>query len=148
MKRILIATDGSNDAGHALEEGLSLAADLKAEALVVYVRQSPAPLLGAPYYQDVITEEAQHARGVITDAKLHASRYDVRVDYEVIEGDEVEAILALARSRDADLIVVGSRGLGAVKSLVLGSVSNAILHRADRAVLVAKTPASASAAAA
>lgn len=147
MKRMLIATDGSSGAGHALDEGLSLAAKLGAEVIVVYVRQSPASLLGAPYYQDVITDEARYSRAITTDAKLYATRYDVDVDYEVVEGDPVEAILTLARSRDVDLIVVGSRGLGTVKSLVLGSVSNAILHQADRPVLVAKTPTAASLAA-
>jgi nucleotide-binding universal stress UspA family protein len=141
MKRILIATDGSEGAGYALDEGFSLAADLEAEALVVYVRPSPSSFMGAPYYQDVVTEGAERARGVITDAKLRAMRFAVEVDYEVVEGDPVEGVLELARSRDVDLIVVGSRGLGAVKSLVLGSVSSAILHGADRPVLVSKTPA-------
>jgi nucleotide-binding universal stress UspA family protein len=147
MKRILIATDGSAGSGLALEQGLSLAADSGAAVTVAYVKQPPSALLGEPYYQDRITEEADHARGVMTDAKLHATRYDVQVDYEVVEGDPVDAILAFARSRDADLIVVGSRGLGAMKGLVLGSVSNAILHQSDRPVLVAKTRRSIAAAA-
>lgn len=138
MNRILIATDGSRGAGHALEEGFALASDVGAEALVVFVRPSPTSFLGAPYYQDVVEEHARHARGVICDAKLRATRYDVEADYEVIEGDPVEGILELARYRDVDLVVVGSRGLGAVKSLVLGSVSKAILQEADRPVLVAK----------
>jgi nucleotide-binding universal stress UspA family protein len=141
MNLIMIATDGSDGAGRALDQGLSLAAEVGAQALVVYVRQTPSSLLGTPHYQEAITEEARHARWVIAEAKLCATRYDVDAEYEVIEGETVEAILALARSRDVDLIVVGSRGLGAVKSLMLGSVSKAILHRADRPVLVAKVPA-------
>lgn len=147
MNRILIGTDGSAGAGEAIEEGLALASSVGAEALIVYAKPPGSSFLGDRYYQDVVTEEARHARGVITDAKLHASRYDILVEYEVVEGDPVESILALARSRDVDLVVVGSRGLGAVKSLVLGSVSNAILHQSDRPVLVAKTRARAAAAA-
>jgi nucleotide-binding universal stress UspA family protein len=147
MKRILIATDGSTGAGHALEAGLSLATEVGAEVVVAYVRQPASSFLGAPYYQDVITEEARHSNAVITDAKLYAAPYDVEVDYEVVEGDPVEAILALARVRDVDLIVVGSRGLGAVRTLVLGSVSTGILHQADRPVLVARMGARAAAAA-
>lgn len=138
MKRILIATDGSQGAGTALEQGFELAQDVGASVTVVYVRHSPTSILGAPYYQDMISEEARHARGVIADAKLYATRYDVEVAYEAVEGDPVDTILELARARDVDLIVVGSRGLGAVRGLVLGSVSNAILHQADRPVLVAK----------
>jgi nucleotide-binding universal stress UspA family protein len=147
MKRILIATDGSDGAGLALEEGFSLAAGLDAEAFVVYVREAPTSFLGAAYYEDVISEEARHARSVINAAELHAARYDLDVFFEVIEGDRVEAILALARSRDVDLIVVGSRGFGAVKGIVLSSVSSALLHRADRPVLVAKPRVRAAAAA-
>lgn len=138
MKRIVIATDGSDGAGDALEQGFALASELGAKVSVLYVRPGPVSFLGAPYYQDVITEEARHAREVIDDARVRASRYDAEVDYDVLEGDPVNGVLALARSRDADLIVVGSRGLGTVSSVVLGSVSKAILHRADRSVLVTK----------
>ena len=94
--------------------------------------------LGSPYYQNVLTEEGKHARGVITDAKLHAVRYDVDPDYEVLEGEPVESILGFADSRDADLIVVGSRGLGRVAGTVLGSVSKEIIRRAERPVMLAK----------
>ena len=141
MKRFVIATDGSEGAGQSLEQGFALASTVGAEVSVVYVRPSPNSFLGASYYQDVIIEEARHARTVIDDAKVRASRYGVEVDYEVLEGDPVDTVLALARSRDADLLVVGSRGLGTVSSVVLGSVSRAILNQANCPVLVAKTPA-------
>ena len=110
MNRIVIATDGSSGSGHALEEGFELASALGADVSVVYVRHAPHAFLGSPYYQDVLTEEGKHARGVITDAKLYAIRYDVDPDYEVLEGEPVESILAFADSRDADLIVVGPAG--------------------------------------
>ena len=49
-------------------------------------------------------------------------------------------ILAEAAALDAGVIVLGTRGLGGVKSLMLGSVSHAVLHHADRAVLVVPSP--------
>jgi nucleotide-binding universal stress UspA family protein len=140
MKRILIATDGSGSGFNALEHGFSIASDAGAAVTVLYVSRPPSGFLGEPYYQDVISEEARQARGVVSSAKHHAEAFDLEVDYEVREGDPVEEILELARARDVDLIVLGSRGLGAVSSLVLGSVSTAILHHADRPVLVTKTP--------
>jgi nucleotide-binding universal stress UspA family protein len=138
MKRILIATDGSDGADLALHDGFSLAERLDAEAIVLYVRRPPSSLLGAPYYQDVVTEEARRARAVIADAKLRAAHYRVDPEYEVAEGDPVDEIVTVGRSSDVDLIVVGSRGLGSVAGLMLGSVSSAVLHEADRPVLVAK----------
>jgi nucleotide-binding universal stress UspA family protein len=146
MNRILIATDGSECASEALEQGLSIADELGAAATVLYVRQPPSQYLGEPYYQDVLTEEARRERAVLDEARRHGDSRDVDVEYEVLEGDAVEEIVNLARSWDADLIVLGSRGLGSFSSLMLGSVSTAVLHQADRPVLVAKTPVSAAAA--
>ena len=57
------------------------------------------------------------------------------------EEDIARAILATAADIEADLIVLGTRGLGAVKSLMLGSVTHAVLHHADRPVLVIPSPA-------
>jgi len=51
-------------------------------------------------------------------------------------GGTAETILAVADDLDADVIVLGTRGRGNVKSLMLGSVSHAVLHHADRSVLV------------
>jgi len=55
--------------------------------------------------------------------------------------DDIAAmILAEAANLNADVIVLGTRGLGSVKSLMLGSVSHTVLHHADRAVLVIPSP--------
>jgi nucleotide-binding universal stress UspA family protein len=55
--------------------------------------------------------------------------------------DEIAAVvLAVAADLDADVIVLGTRGLGGVKSLMLGSVSNSVLHHADRSVMVVPSP--------
>jgi nucleotide-binding universal stress UspA family protein len=139
MKRIVIATDGSSGAADALEAGYELASRLDLEVIVVYARHSPLGFLGDPYYQDAVTEEGHHARAVIADAKLHATRFDVEPEYVVVEGSPAEAILEIADARDADLIVVGPRGLGRIAGTLLGSVSRDIINGADVPVLVAKT---------
>jgi nucleotide-binding universal stress UspA family protein len=76
---------------------------------------------------DNATEGAQRA----TDAGLVAQPRIARR-----HGAIAAAILTVAAEVDADVVVLGTRGLGGVKSLMLGSVSHAVLHHADRAVLV------------
>ena len=77
-------------------------------------------------------------RKALATAIPFAEERRVPYETELLEGSPVEAVLELARSRNVDLIVVGSRGLGAVKGSLLGSVSSAIVHHADRPVLVAR----------
>jgi nucleotide-binding universal stress UspA family protein len=138
MKQIVIATDGSDAAGHALQQGFSLAAAIGADVAVVHVKQAPSAVLGTPYYDNVVVEASRNAEAIIADARLDASRYDIEADYEVVTGDPAAAIVDFARARDAYLIVVGSRGLGPVSDAMVGSVSRAVVQQADRPVLVAK----------
>ncbi len=138
MKRIVIATDGSAGGHQAVETGVELACAAGAIATVVYVRHAPLPIVGDPYYQRALSAEFQRGRAAIDEGVACAAEAGVESESEILEGDPAEQILELARLRDADLIVVGSRDLGAVAGALLGSVSSAIVHGADRPVLVVK----------
>lgn len=137
-KQIVIATDGSVGAAVAVEEGVWLAKMLGAKAILAAVARSPLPVLGDPYYQRALTADLAKAWAAIAAAIPVAEERHVLYETEVVEGSPAEAILELARARAADMIVVGSRGRGAVTGAVLGSVSSEIVHRADRPVLVAR----------
>lgn len=141
MRRILIATDGSPATAEATRVGLALAVDQGAAVTFVHVvsRASAtlSPTLAAvstvgplPTYEDKLALDA----GVELAA---AAGIDANV--VIVAGDAADEIVAYADMIDADLIVIGSRGRGAVKGLLLGSVSQAILHEARRPVLVARS---------
>jgi nucleotide-binding universal stress UspA family protein len=137
MKQILVATDGSENSRHALDEAVELAATAGAKLTVVYVRHAPLPVLGDPVYQRALSADMRHANETVAIATGVAHSAGVEAEGEVLEGDPAKRILELARLRDADLIVVGSRGRGSVASTLLGSVSHDVVHHADRPVLVA-----------
>jgi nucleotide-binding universal stress UspA family protein len=141
MKRLLIGIDGSDASRVAIEEGTKLARELDAAILFLYVKPWPPALLGEPYYQRRISREGAFAEQAVERATDAAAAADVQADWEILEGHPAAEIARTAIARDADLIVVGSRGLGAVKGAVLGSVSNAVVQEADRPVLVARLPA-------
>jgi len=140
FKHIVIATDGSDASQEAVREGLELAAQLGAAATVVTVRQ-PISFLGAPYEQKELSRQLASARAALERARAEAEPRGLEVSYEILEGEPATEIMRIAQVREADLVVVGSRGLGAVTGTLLGSVSRAVVRAADRPILVVKEPA-------
>jgi nucleotide-binding universal stress UspA family protein len=142
MKKIVIATDGSPSALEAVEYGLELAADQGAEPIVVHVAPDTEVLpvvgfgMGAPV--SVPHELDEYDRASLDEAVEIAARHGLEAKTELLVGNAAQAIVAYADSVDADLIVVGSRGHGAIAGALLGSVSGRVLHEAKRPVLVVR----------
>ena len=137
MDRILIAIDGSDSGCEAVDYGLGLARSAHASATVLYVRRAPRPLVGDPFYQRELTEGLRRANDALGVAARAAAELGVEAELEILEGDPATQIIEFARSRDADLIVLGSRNRGPLVAALLGSVSKDVVTHADRPVLVA-----------
>jgi nucleotide-binding universal stress UspA family protein len=129
--KILLATDGSEDAELAGLAAANLSVKAGAELHVVHAWQSvPHPIVDAEYYEEEAarileeqTERVAAAGAAVSEAHL-------------VMGSPVDAILDLGGEIGADLVVVGSRGHGTLGRLILGSVSEGVVHHATRPVLV------------
>ena len=139
MDRILIAVDGSEGAHAAVEEGLELAREVEANVIFLTVRPPLPHVLGAPFYAYVFTDDVRDADESLRGAMEAADDYGVDAVSEILEGDAADEIVGFADNRGIDLIVIGSRGLGAFAGALLGSVSRAVVQHAHTPVLVAKT---------
>jgi len=139
MNRILIATDGSDGAWAAVEEGVGLASEVGADVTFVTVRPRISALLGDRLYQHRLTEQLAQARSALDRAEAAARRAGVDYDSDILEGDPVARIAQAACGWRADLVVVGSRGHGAVAGTVMGSVSRALLNRSSAPLMVVRT---------
>jgi nucleotide-binding universal stress UspA family protein len=141
MERIVIATDGSPGARAAITEGLELALLLGAAVTFVAVRSS-APLFGSASLASAphLSDELRETRSALEGAMEEAERAGVPADYEIAEGHVADEIVRTARYREADLIVVGSRGLGDIASVLLGSVSRELVEGSPLPVMVVKRP--------
>ena len=133
-KKILLATDGSDQAALAARIASELAGRSKAELHVIHVWHEA---FGAHPHQDTSWELALQAEEELEGQveKMGAAGITVSRSY-LRRGPTVEEILDLAEDIDAGLIVVGSRGLGRMERMMLGSVSEGLVHEAERPVLV------------
>ena len=146
MMCLLVATDGSEHAIHAAELALRLVRELKqTEVVVVNVGHIPevafaaAGTPGASVDMAGLIESLDRAGQQILErtASVFAGvNVPVRRDYRT--GSPGVEIVGAAREHKADLIIMGSRGLGQVSGLVLGSVSEQVLHAAHRPVLIVR----------
>jgi nucleotide-binding universal stress UspA family protein len=140
MNRILIATDGSPSAQEATRFGLELAAEQDAATTFVFVAPAVDVLSAGGFgLTAAMPHEITEAdREPLDEALELAGDLGVRANARLLRGDPVDEIVAFADTVDADLIVVGSRGHGALASALLGSVSRGILREARRPVLVVR----------
>jgi nucleotide-binding universal stress UspA family protein len=138
MKRFLVAIDGSEGSDAAIDEALELAQEVGAQVTFAVVRRPPPSLLGNPYYGRLLSTEVAKASATIDAATNKALQVGVDAQGEILEGDSVDEILSFADNERADLIVMGSRGRGALAGALLGSVSSGVVQHASVPVLIAK----------
>lgn len=143
---VILCYDGSDDAAVAIERAAELFGSRPATVLVVWPRahaQLTYTVPGMVYVQDLeeLDAAAEQAAAALAErgadlareAGLDASPAAVRAN-----GPLWQTILDVADQQDAAAIVLGSRGLSGIKSLVLGSVSGAVVHHATRPTLVVR----------
>jgi nucleotide-binding universal stress UspA family protein len=149
---ILIAYDGSDDAKCAIEHAAALLPGARAVVLTVWepfltvMMRSPAglgPITGVPDIEGIDDASRQSAEQRAEEGAALAREAGLDAGARAVSrsGSIAKAILQEADRTNATAIAVGSRGLTGLSSLLLGSVSHAVLQHADRAVLVAPSPA-------
>jgi nucleotide-binding universal stress UspA family protein len=142
--RILVALDGSPSslAARDLVAGLgwpaATAITLVTALDIPIVRTATGTAAGGDWITDARAGLRKQAEEALAAMRDPLAERGWAVDQRVVEGRPATAILSAAADVDADLIVVGSRGLGTIRSMVLGSVSAEVLRHTDRSVLVAR----------
>lgn len=141
-RSVLLCYDGSDDAAHAIRDSAALFAHRVAIVFTVVQDTRAVPPLvwtvGSPGIEDMFAR-ARDAGRTVADKGVHiageAGFSATRLVEESV-GPVWQAIVVAAERRDVAVIVLGSRGLGGVKSALLGSVSTAVVHHATRPTLI------------
>jgi nucleotide-binding universal stress UspA family protein len=138
FKNIVLAFDGSEYSHQALQCAKAIAERFEATLWLVHVFRNPSDLLGYADYEKLFARRKSAAQTVLDDARQKLGPIAFTMQEELQEGLEAESILKVAENRAADLIVMGTRGLGAVKGFLVGSVSRKVIHYAACPVLVVR----------
>jgi nucleotide-binding universal stress UspA family protein len=142
---ILLATDGSDEGKLATQAAAELSRDTGSEVHVVYVLPTPAQLIGHHLYSDEIRESL--IGGAERDAETFLKEQAEQIgsdggkvaETHLRSGDPDKEILRAAEALGVGLIVVGSRGLGALSRALMGSVSDSVVKHAHCPVLVVRS---------
>ncbi len=139
MTRILIAVDGSQNSIAALD----YVAQRKrrgenVQASIIHVQPAIAPKGGLVTRGMIADYQAAEAEKALGKAKIKALQKALRADVYVERGEPAAAIVAFARKTKCDEIVVGGRGTGGLKGLLLGSVASKVAQMAPVPVVVVK----------
>lgn len=141
FQHILVAYDGSPQSQSALDRAVALVGSNPGSRLTVaHAFQYPNLVVGeAMVIAPAVTEleEMADSESVLDEAKNRLIGLP-DTTYTLLQGDPAQSILECAKEAGADLIVIGSRGLGTIREWLLGSVSHYVVQHAQIPVLVIK----------
>jgi len=137
IKKILVPIDGSKNSLRGLDEAIYLARQCNAIIIGLNVIKVPP---GIVLNKKKLESGSLKAVQMLMDAaKTKSGRHGVQFNYKIIKGaDPGYDIVQYSKNHKNDLIVIGARGLGAIKETFLGSVSNYVLHKSKIPVLIIK----------
>lgn len=134
-QHLVVGFDGSDNAMEALDWACTFAVPGSTVDIVGAWEFTPSLFSGEPfYYPDAAKRARQHFDDQLTNLSGSAQRDDITVNTRFVRGRPRNALATCAS--EADLLVVGARGRGAIGAALLGSVSTWLLHHFDRPIAV------------
>lgn len=141
MSKILVPADGSEYSKKALEQALTIAKGIGASVAAVNVVEAPPTVYvrSQKVLDDAMARYREESAKVLEECKAIAEKLGLPLtETAILKGDPAASIVAFSEKGGFDLIVMGSRGRGKLKGMVLGSTSNKVLHQAKCSVLIVK----------
>jgi nucleotide-binding universal stress UspA family protein len=141
--KILVPVDGSSSSLLAVQQALRMLRQGLRASLVLANVQEPATL-----YEMLLAHDAEVIEQVSAKAGLHlleparalAREAGVEHEIEVARGDPAHTLIDILENFGCELVVMGARGMGTLRSALLGSVAHEVLHAAPVPVLIVKPP--------
>jgi len=141
ISKILVPIDGSENSLRALSHGLFLSSNLKIKLTILFVIEVPpfVYIQSQKVVDSVMASLEKEAKDILEEGRNQAKRYDVEPEIIFLEGNNIASIIIEHGDKNNfDLIVIGSKGKGKLKTSLLGSVSNKVIHHSKSPVYMVK----------
>ena len=145
FSRIVVGTDGSETAKEAVRQAIDLARQVGASLDVVSAFE-PVPQTRLREERQQVPQDLEHTvspredvDATLAEAVKEIEASGVEVNTFARQGDPADAIIDIAEEENADLIIVGNKGMTGAKRFLLGSVPNKVSHHAPCSVMIVRT---------
>ena len=140
FSKMLVPVDGSDHSLRALDHALFLAKAAGSKVTAIHVMEKPPTMYveSQKLLNDIMAKYKTESAKVLDRCKELAAQKGVKIETVIADGDAATNITDYAKKEGCDIIVIGNRGLGRFKEMVVGSVSNKVLHHAKCSVLIVK----------
>ncbi|NPA53074.1 MAG: universal stress protein [Aquificae bacterium] len=141
-KRILLGYDGSEPSRKALQKAIELTKEFEAQLCIVGVVRpfefAAIDFIPPEEIEEYEKEELSKEEKYLKEAAEEAEKHGIKPSLKVMEGEPAEELMTYADENGCDLIVVGYRGAGGFKRMLLGSTAGNLVKYANQSVLVVK----------
>ncbi|HEY9492319.1 MAG TPA: universal stress protein [Nitrososphaeraceae archaeon] len=138
FSKVLVPVDGSDNSHRALEAALLLSEKLGAKVTAIHVIED-IPVLhiqSEKLLREVLGAYKKESQLILSKCSEIATRKGLSINTKLLQGNVSSTILDFCEKGKYDIIVMGSRGMGKFKELILGSVSSKVVHHSRCPVLV------------
>ena len=141
LSKILVPVDGSENSFRALEQAIFLSTKIQeAQITVVYIIEDlPSLYIYSPkIIEKLHADYKSEYTKILERCKEIAKKNKININTVLLEGDPASKIIGYSEMEKFDIIIIGSRGMGHFKEMILGSISNKVLHHAKCSVMVVR----------
>ena len=138
FSKILVPVDGSNNSYKALEAALVLSEKLGSKISVVNVmEQVPITHIESEkLLSELLEAYKKENQEILSKCSDIAHQKGITIKTVLLQGNPAPVILDYSKKENFDLVIMGSRGMGKFKELILGSVSSKIVHHSPCAIMI------------
>jgi nucleotide-binding universal stress UspA family protein len=148
FNRIILAVDGSKAAKKAAKKALSLAKKTGIDIIAIHVIHVPVPAIPPArlamdsvrttysYYPELKKTMEEQGKSILDEIKEIATSMQTKVKTKIVEGKPDDEIIKFANKND--LIIMGSKGHSTLDRILIGSISEKVLHHSDATVMIVR----------